>query len=243
MSSGTNGQPTARERVAISTDDGLSFDGWLFGGDAKPVPGMLMIPEIFGVNRPMREKAAQFAGEGFAVLLLDIFWRLAPGIELYYDAVGSERAIAYHRRFDYDRGVADIACALQALRRHPTCNGAVSLVGYCVGGTMAYLAAARTSIDAAVGFYPTRVQNYLDEAQSVSRPLLMHFGENDHLTPPDVMGLILPAIEPNPKIEAHIYPGAGHAFANHTLEHFDRSATALADRRTLEFLATHLGKH
>jgi carboxymethylenebutenolidase len=70
------------EKVSIRSLDGQNFDGFLHAAPVKPAPGLVMIPEIFGINQPLREIAARYAGEGFAVMVLDIFWRLERGVDL-----------------------------------------------------------------------------------------------------------------------------------------------------------------
>ena len=224
------------KKVRITAYDGGEFDGYLFASPTSPRPGLIMIPEIFGVNQPLREVAQRFSDHGYTVLLLDIFWRLAPNIELGYDKASYKEAFAYHEAFDYDVGVLDIQTGIDHLRAREECSGTVGVVGFCLGGTMAYLAAARCDSEAAVGYYGTRIQNFLDNAASIERPLILHFGEIDHTTPPEIMAQILPAIEPNPHITKYIYKSAGHAFANHRrAETYHAEVTHEADARTFSF--------
>ena len=224
------------EKIRITAKDGGALDGFLFVSPTSPGPGLVMIPEIFGVNQPLREAARRFADQGYTVLVLDIFWRLAPNIELGYDEASYKKAFAYHADFDYDVGVLDMQAGIDHLRARDECSGTVGVVGYCLGGTMAYLAAARCDSDAAVGYYGTRIHNFLDDAASIERPLILHFGEIDHTTPPEIMARILPAIDPNPHITNYIYKGAGHAFANHRrAETYQAAVTREADERTFAF--------
>jgi carboxymethylenebutenolidase len=106
---------------------------------------------------------------------------------------------------------------------------------------MAYLAAARTDADAAAGYYGTRIHHFLDDAKGVQRPLVLHFGERDHTTPPEVLARILAAIAGNSYVQPHVYPNAVHAFANHARpNHYNAAATALADQRTFSLFRTWL---
>jgi carboxymethylenebutenolidase len=228
------------QQLSIPAGGGESYDGYLYPAPSGRAPGIVMIPEIFGVNPPLRDIAARFAAQGYAVLLIDAFWRLERNVSLDYDKAGAERARALHGRFDYDQGVVDVLAAVDFLRAQPGCNGAVSIVGFCFGGTLAYLAAARGSPDAAVSYYATRIQGYLDDAPKVHMPLLLHFAELDHTTPPEVLAKILPAVAGNPSITSHVYAGEKHGFANHRLPAYSAEATGLADLRTFEFLHKHL---
>ncbi len=110
-----------------------------------------------------------------------------------------------------------------------------------LGGTMAYLAAARTDTDAAVGYYGTRIDSYLDDGPKISRPLILHLGRLDHRTPPPIMSAILAAVAGNTKVEPFIYENAHHGFANHTRpDVYDPEATQAANERSVAFFRKHL---
>ena len=221
------------ERIEVKSFDGHALDGHLHRPAALPAPGLVMIPEIYGITRSLSETAARFAGEGFAVLVLDIFSRLQRNAVLPYDEAGHKQGRAFHDVFDYAIGIRDVQAAISAMRARPECNGRVGVVGFCLGGTMAYLSVARTDADAAVGYYGTRIHNFLEDAKAIARPLLLHFGERDHTTPPETLARIVAAISGNPQVSWHVYPGAVHAFANHVRpNHYNAAATALADQRT-----------
>ncbi|HXF33513.1 MAG TPA: dienelactone hydrolase family protein [Candidatus Acidoferrales bacterium] len=222
--------------------DGDAFDAYLFTGPRSPAPGIVMIPEIYGVNGYLRETAQRYADRGYTVLALDIFWRLERNVQLSYEGADNKRAHALHEIFDYDASIADMQAGTDALRALPECTGKVGIVGFCLGGTLAYLAAARCEVDAAVGYYGTTIHDFLEDAPKIRRPLLLHFGELDHTTPPELMARIVPAIEPNPHVTHYVYEGAGHSFANHTRDYrFHESATAAADARTFALFGTELG--
>jgi len=127
------------------------------------------------------------------------------------------------------------------LRQHPACTNKVGVVGYCLGGTMAYLAASRTDTDAAVGYYGTRIDSYLDDGPKIGRPLILHLGRLDHRTPPPIMSAILAAVAGNNNVETFIYENAHHGFANHTRpDVFDSEATRAANERSVQFFRKHL---
>lgn len=217
--------------------EGGTFDGYLSAPAAGSGPGIVMVQEIYGVNPSIRHLADLFAAQGFTVLAPDFFWRIQPRIELAFDEAGSKRAQELHKQFDYEQGVRDLGAAVQALRQQPQCKGPVAVSGYCLGGTFAYLAAARLPVDGAIAYYGTRIHQYLEEAGKVRCPLLLHFGELDHAVPPEALAKIRAALQGNPKIEIHTYPGAKHAFANPMRPaNHDESSARLANERSFAFL-------
>ena len=223
-----------REPLQVTSFDGHRVGAFLHRPPMTPAPGLVMIPEIFGINLPLREMAARYATEGFAVLVLDIFSRLERDVDLDYDDEGHAKGRALHKAFDYATGVKDMQAGITHLRGLPEGNGRVGVVGFCLGGTMAYLAASRTDADAAVGYYGTRIHLFTAEGKDIARPLILHFGELDHTTPPELLqGQILPAIAGNPHVQPFVYPGMVHAFANHRRpDTYDAAVTKQADTCT-----------
>jgi carboxymethylenebutenolidase len=226
-------------RVRVPSSDGDAFDAYLSVPEDGAGPGVVMIPEIFGVNPGLRQCADLFASQGYTVLAPDIFWRLERNVELDYGKTSYEKAFALHHAFDYEQGVADMDDAIEWLRGQSFCTGKICATGFCLGGTMAYLAAARSNIEAAAGYYGTRIQNFLGDAAKIDRPLLLHFGADDHTTPPEIRDPILAAINGNANITPFIYEGAGHAFANPGRpDTYIDSTTSLAHQRTFELFST-----
>jgi carboxymethylenebutenolidase len=219
--------------ITIPAEEGRSFEGYLSVPESGGGPGLVLIQEIFGVNSSIRGACDYFAGEGFTTLAPDLFWRFEPRLEIPFDEDGRKKAFGLHNAYDYELGVTDIASALAALKAQPECQGPVGVTGFCMGGTFAYLAATRLGVDMAAGYYGTKIAQNLDEAPKVSCPLLLHFGEEDHTTPPDVIEAIRKALGGDPKVDIEVYPGASHAFANPERPSYDPDATALAHERTL----------
>jgi carboxymethylenebutenolidase len=125
-----------REPVQAVSFDGHRVGAFLHRPLKPPAPGLVMIPEIFGINLPLREIASRYANEGFAVLVLDIFSRMERGVDLGYDEDGHAKGRALHKAFDYATGVKDLQVGISHLRGLPECNGKVGVVGFCLGGTM-----------------------------------------------------------------------------------------------------------
>ena len=223
--------------MKIAAAGGGSFEGYLSVPASGSGPGLVMVQEIFGVNPSIRNLADLFAAEGFTVLAPDFFWRIEPRVELPFDDAGMKRAQELHKAFDYEQGVADLGAAVAALRKQPQCKGPVAVSGYCLGGTFAYLAAARLPVDGAVAYYGTRIHSYLGEADKLRCPLLLHFGELDHAVPPEALAKIRAALEGMSNVRLHTYPGAKHAFANPLRPaNYDAASATLANDRTFAFL-------
>lgn len=216
------------------------MNGLLFApDDAARHPALVMLPEVFGVNQAMREAATAYAGQGYGVLLFDLYWRRALLTALDYDDAGTRQARAMHEALDYDDAVADIRTAVSELRVQPWFDGRIAVIGFCLGGTLAYRCACAGFFDAAVAYYGTRIDRYLDEVSAATGPLLLHVGERDHFTPPDVRAQFNAAFTPFPQIEMHVYDGAEHAFANAHQSHYHPAAAKLAAVRTHDFLSRH----
>ncbi len=135
----------------------------------------MLCQEIFGINDYVREVADLYAEEGYVVLAPDLFWRMEPGVDLGYSPEDWQRAFGFFQKFDIDAGVADVTASVKALRAHPACTGKVGALGFCLGGKLAYLAAAHSGVDAAVGYYGVGIEGALDlraENRVPDRPAL-----------------------------------------------------------------------
>lgn len=225
----------------LAKSESGTFRGYLSLPASGSGPGLLLAQEIFGVNSLLREAADLFAEEGYVVLVPDLFWRLQPGVELADDPAGTQQAFAYYQRFNVDQGVADLGTALQVLRALPQCQGGVGLLGFCLGGLLAYLGAARLEVDAAVAFYGVGVDKYLGEAGSISCPLLFHFGRHDDYVPPPTVEAIRKTFDTRRHVHLHVYPDAGHAFYLPGRRHYQAASASVAHSYTIGFLRETLG--
>jgi carboxymethylenebutenolidase len=230
------------QTITIQGKDG-SFSGYLAspgtGGGLVRSPGIVVIQEIFGVNKVMRDIADGLAARGFFALVPDLFWRLQPNVQLT-DQTDAEwqQAFGYMQRFDKDKGMEDIQAAIDHLR--PLTNGKVGTLGYCLGGLLAYLAASRTDSDASVGYYGVSLQDRLQEAAAIAHPLMLHIAEADEYSPPGAREKIVAGLKGNPKVTLHGYPQMNHAFARVGGKHYDKACADLANGRTATFFHQHL---
>ena len=207
---------------------------------STPRAAIIVVPEIFGVNAGIRRKCDDWAEQGYLALAPDIFWRFAPGVELDPDVPEQlQEAFGYFQQYDADAGVKDIEAAIHHLRRSEGC-AKVGLVGFCLGGRLAYMAAARTDISASVGYYGVMIDQVLSESHAIAHPLMLHIPTADHFVGPDAQAAIHAGLDGHPKVALHDYAGLDHGFAAETGDRRDEAGAALADQRTREFFAQHL---
>ena len=230
------------ETARISTLDGDgAFDCYLARPAGPPTAAIVVIQEIFGVNAGIRRKCDRLAEAGYLALAPDLFWRLERGVELDPDIEGEfNAALELMGRFDQDLGVRDIEATIRFARKSEGCRK-VGAVGYCLGGRHAYMTAARTDADASVGYYAVGIDNLLREKHAIANPLLLHIPTADGFVPPEVQAQMHQGLDDHPKVTLHDYEGLDHGFATEMGKRRDDAGAELADRRTMDFFAAHLG--
>ncbi|MFI4973774.1 MAG: dienelactone hydrolase family protein [Caulobacterales bacterium] len=229
------------ENMTIRTSDG-DFSAYVARPGARKAAAIVVIQEIFGVNKVMRDIADELARAGYLAICPDLFWRIEPGIDIT-DKTPAEwkRAFELFNAFDPDLGVKDIDAVIAHARQDAGCNGKVGDVGFCLGGLLAFLTADRTDADASVSFYGVGIENRLGEVEKLANPLLMHIAEEDEFVPKEAQALIRSTLKNHPQIDLFSYPGCNHAFARKGGEHYNAEAARLAERRTMAFFKKHLG--
>lgn len=226
--------------VTISGKDG-SFTVYAAVPDVTPAPGVVVAQEIFGVNQVMRDTCDWLATQGFVAVCPDLFWRIEPGIQIT-DKTEAEwkRAFELFGLFDVEKGIEDMKTTLAELRAHEVCNGKAGSIGYCLGGKLAYLMAARSDSDANVGYYGVGLGDLLGEAGKITKPLMLHIAEKDRFSSAEEVAKLQQALSANSKVTTHVYKGMDHAFARQGGEHYDAAAAKLANDRTVSFFKEHL---
>jgi carboxymethylenebutenolidase len=229
--------------IRIETLDGDdSFDAYLAEPSGTPRAAIVVIQEIFGVNEGMRRKCDHWAEKGYLALAPDLFWRLQPGIELDPDVESEfKQALDLMGKFDQDKGIEDIEATIRAARARLPEGGKVGAVGYCLGGRLAYMTAARTDVDASVGYYAVGIPGLLGEKHAIARPLALHIAGADHFVTPDQQQAMHEGLDGEPRITLWDYPGQDHGFAAEMGKRRSEEAAQQADRRTEQFFAEHLG--
>lgn len=228
------------ETVTIKAADGSgAFSAYTAYPDAAKAPAVIVIQEIFGVNKNLRNICDKLAGEGFIAACPDLFWRQEPGIQLTDQSEEEwKRAFELYNGFNVDKGVDDLKAALAHVRALPACSGKAGTQGYCLGGHLAYLMATRSDADCNISYYGVGIENKLDEASKITKPLLMHIAEKDGFVPPPAQEKIIAGLKD--KAAIFVYDGMDHAFTRIGGKNFDQAAADLANSRSLAFLKKNL---
>ncbi|WP_109126439.1 dienelactone hydrolase family protein [Dyella sp. C11] len=225
----------------LRTPEG-TFSVYIEWPAATPAPVVVLLHEVFGVNNDMRQSCRELADQGFIALAPELFWRKERGLDLnHWSEAEWKKGLGLYDAYDFDQGVGDVEAVVAMGRALPESNGKVGVMGYCLGGLMTFLTAARSKVDAAVVYYGGGTQNHLKDADTLHSPLIMHQGTDDEFIPPDAQAKIKAALEGKPNVTFYAYPGCSHAFARHTGVHYDADAAKLANGRTYAFLHQFLG--
>ncbi|MEH3107796.1 MAG: dienelactone hydrolase family protein [Sphingomonas fennica] len=230
------------ETISIAALDGSGgIPAYVAMPKEAPRGAIVVIQEIFGINSGIRAKADEWAGLGYVAIAPDLFWRFAPGVELDPDVPDQlQAAFANVQKFDVDTGMADIETTIREARDRAGARK-VGVVGFCLGGRLAYLAATRTDADASVGYYGGGIDQKLGEAAAISNPLMLHFAGDDSHIGPEAVSAIEAALQDKPGFRLFVYPGAGHGFAANSGQRRNEAAATTADDRTRAFIAEHIG--
>jgi carboxymethylenebutenolidase len=205
-------------------------------------PGIVLLHEIFGVGDYIRDAAARLAEAGYVVLAPDLFWRTQPGLELPQTDEGQAAGMQAAQQLDFAAAVGDAIAAIALLRSMPEVDGErVGVMGFCLGGTLAYQVAVHGTPDVAVVYYGSGIPGALGDADRIECPTIMHWGGADPFIPRDQVDAVAAMAAEHPRIECHVHEGAGHAFDNHRNPKFHvPEAAAAAWELTAAFLAREL---
>ncbi|MBV1789101.1 dienelactone hydrolase family protein [Marinobacterium sp. D7] len=231
-----------KRSITISAQDGSGqFNAYVSVPACGKGPGLVLLQEIFGVNDTMRQVADYYAEEGYVVVVPDLFWRQEPGVELNYDVESWKKAFGFYQGFDQDKGIEDIAATIEALKGLDEFTGGVGVLGFCLGGRLAYLSACRCDVDAAIGYYGMGMENHLDEADNIKGKLVLHFAEKDEYCPAEARERLFAALQGRANMELYLYPDADHAFARAGSEHYHKPSALMAHQRSVTALRRTIG--
>jgi carboxymethylenebutenolidase len=232
---------TNTAKIATLAGDG-EFTAYRATPARTPKAAIVVIQEIFGVNAGIRRKCDTLAEAGYLAIAPDLFWRLEPGIELDPDIKPEfDRALELMGKFDQDKGIADIEASIRAVRSELGDDAKVGVVGYCLGGRLAFMTAARTDVDASVGYYGVGIDGLLGEKHAIAHPVLLHVPEEDHFVDKDAQAAMHAGLDDHPKVTIYDYAGEDHGFATEFGERRSDASAKLADERTAKFFAENLG--
>jgi carboxymethylenebutenolidase len=225
----------------IPTPDGGEMQAYVALPEAGRGPGLVVLMEIFGVGSYIRRAAERLAELGYVGLAPDLYRRTQPGLELEHDQEGMQTAFGAVSRLDLAGAVEDSVTALEHLRTLPEVDGPVGVLGFCLGGTLAFGVAAQGDPAVAVSYYGSGVADSLGQGDQISCPVLFHFGGADQFIPAEQIELVAAASGQRPEWECHVHADAGHAFDNHDSEMFHQpEPAARAWEQTSEFLGRKL---
>ncbi|MEU7478601.1 dienelactone hydrolase family protein [Lentzea sp. NPDC042327] len=196
-------------------------------------PGIVLIQEIFGLDSYLQGVAADLAARGYVVAIPELFHRFQPGWVGEHDEAGVARSMEVVQGLDFPQAVQDVVASVQYLRSLPEVSGGVGVFGFCLGGTLAFNAAAVSDPDTAVSFYGSGVPDQVALLDQVSCPIIFHFGTEDDFIPG--YQKVVDASDSHEGAEVHLQP-AGHAFHNHLGHFHDKAAADRAWDLTTAFL-------
>lgn len=221
------------ETIKLKAADGHELDAYVARPSGEPIAGLVVIQEVFGINRHIRDVADSYAKDGFLAVAPALFDRVERGVELAYDGPDAQKGMAILQKLDNAKALEDVDAALQYVRAQTGRKSGV--IGYCLGGLLAWLSSTRLHPDAAVGYYAGRIGNFANE--NPEAPVQLHFGKLDTHIPAEQVEKVHTA---HPEVEIHWYEGAGHGFNCDMRASYNVQAAALARGRALNFLKKSL---
>ena len=224
--------------LQIDAGSAGTFTGYLAQPTATAKGCVVVVQEIYGVNREVRRVTDWLAAAGFAAVAPDLLWRVKPGLDFQYaDRDNSRKAVSSLKP---DEIVQDLAAAASALKRSAGGNLPMGIVSLGWGGKFAFMAAAKMDARAIVAFYPGNIEGAYDLVHSVQAPQMHHFAKHDERTKPEFRKALRTALADRDDVEVHVYPEADHGFANRDRAEFHGASAQLAEERSIAFLERNL---
>ena len=225
------------EWVQLTAEDGNELAAYVVRPDGEPKGALVVVQEIFGVNLQIQKTTEEWASHGYLCIAPAMFDRLEKNVNLEYNQQDFQKGYGLMQKFSdglIDQ-TKDVKAAVEWLRSET--EQPVGVVGYCFGGTMAWVSATRLEIDAAAGYYGGSIAQFVNEEPQC--PVILHFGADDEYISEAARDTIQTA---HPEVPMFLYEGAGHAFARSVdPTHFAAEAATLANKRTLLFFEQHFG--
>jgi carboxymethylenebutenolidase len=217
--------------ITLTASDGHKLNAYVATPDGSPRAGMVIIQEIFGVNDDIRETVDNFAKEGYHAIAPALFDRQQTEAVMAFDEGGIARGREMKGKMSSDGAMLDVNAAIEAVKG----AGRVGIVGFCMGGSVTWLAASRCPVDVAVGYYGGDI--YANRNDAPKCPTMLHFGSEDASIPLDTVREV---DRMYPDIPVFIYEGAGHGFSCSRRGSYHPASARQAMERTLAFFAENL---
>jgi carboxymethylenebutenolidase len=217
--------------ITLIEDGSRTFDAYLARPEQGEAPSIMIFTEMFGIGQHNRDMADDYARRGFNALIPNLFWRAAFPGEFAFDGPDRDAAWARLAALDVDAAGSDIGTAVQWLRAQPFSNGKVFALGFCAGGRMAFVAAARAGVDAAVSFYGMGIAEHDADFAHVNCPVQLHYGLKDPHIPRPEIDAVTRAAAQRPNIDIFLYVEAGHSFFNPIRPGYHAASAKLAGER------------
>jgi len=233
--------PATESTELIPKHDGGQMPAFVARPASGRGPGIVVLQEIFGVTEYMKQRARDLAALGYVAAVPQLYWRLGSDIQTPENTPeGLQEAFGYMQRLDQRQAVDDAAAALEFLRTLPETAGKAGVLGFCMGGRLAYEVAASSDPDAVVSYYGSGIGNELDVASRISAPIIFNFGDNDQFLPTEEANRVRQTFQSRPDAEVHMHSGAGHAFDNPSPMWHHKGASQEAWPQTADFLRRYL---
>lgn len=220
------------EWVRLKASDGFDPGAYVARPEGEPIAGLVVLQEIFGVNAHIRRVTDSYAQDGFLAVAPALFDRIERDVELAYEGADMQKARSFIPKLHLDSALADVVAAIE-FAAHET-GKKVGVIGYCWGGSLAWLAATRLNAAVAVGYYGGQIAKFA--AETPKAPVMLHFGKQDQHIPPEEIDKVRSA---HPEVEIYTYD-AGHGFNCDARSAYEPNSANLARERSLAFLKTHL---
>jgi carboxymethylenebutenolidase len=225
----------------IPTSDGGRMPAYVVKPRTGRGPGIVVLQEIFGVTDYIKQRTRDLADLGYVAVAPQLYWRLGENIETPENTQeGLQQAFGYMQRLDAAQAVDDAAAALRYLRSLSETGGKAGVLGFCMGGRLAYQMAAVSDPDVLVSYYGSGIASQLNTAEKIKAPTLFHFGDSDPYIPNEEVSSIKSAFAAHSNTELDIHSGAGHAFDNPSPMFHHAQASAESWPQTAAFLKRHL---
>ena len=233
--------PRMDSTEVVPTSDGGQMPAFVARPAASAGPALVVLQEIFGVTDYIKQRARDLADLGYVAVVPQLYWRLGPDVELPENTPeGLQQAFGYMQRLDQAGAVRDASSALSFARGLPETSGRAGVLGFCMGGRLAYQLAAADTPDVLVSYYGSGIASQLDAAPRIAAPTIFHFGDADAYLPVAEAEQIRAAFASHPSTEVHMHHGAGHAFDNPSPMFSHAGAAAEAWQQTSGFLKRYL---